>query len=71
MKMHFKEFYACPGCGRAISGEKREYFVCSNCGRALCKAEELSKFDDNYCGNCGHEIASAKKEALALAKEEN
>lgn len=67
---HIKEFYACPGCGRAISEEKRRYFVCPNCGRALCQETQLSEFGDNYCGNCGHELASAKKEALALAKED-
>ena len=33
--MEFKEFYTCPGCGRAISGEKKEFFICPNCGRAL------------------------------------
>lgn len=23
--MKFKEFYTCPSCGRAISGEKKEF----------------------------------------------
>jgi len=66
---HFKEFYACPSCGRAIAGDKISYFTCPNCGRALCKEERLSDFDDNFCGNCGYEIASAREEALA--KKEN
>ncbi len=64
---HFKEFYACPNCGRLISKEKKKYFVCPNCEKALCPEEKLPEFDDNYCGNCGCEIASAKKEAMALA----
>ena len=68
--MGFKEFYTCPSCGRAISGEKKEFFVCPNCGRALCQKKDLKQFDDNFCGNCGHELASAKKEALALAGED-
>ncbi|MCI9537121.1 MAG: hypothetical protein HFG35_02360 [Eubacterium sp.] len=68
--MHFKEFYACPSCGRAISGEKQKYFVCPVCGRALCREQDFKDFDDNYCGNCGSELASAKKEALALARED-
>jgi len=29
----------------------------------------LKKFDYDYCINCGSEIASARKEALALAEE--
>ena len=65
MMNHFKEFFSCPCCGRAIYGEKREYFVCPNCGKALYTKEQLQEFDDNYCGNCGNEIASAKNEALA------
>lgn len=67
--MGFKEFYTCPRCGKAISGEKKEFFVCPSCGRALCQKKDLKQFDDKFCGNCGHELASAKKEALALAKE--
>lgn len=67
----FEKFYSCPNCGMAISGEKISYFVCPNCGRALCRKENLKKFDNNYCGHCGHELASAKKEALALVDEEN
>ena len=39
--MGFKEFYTCPSCGRAISGEKKEFFVCPNCGRALCQKKGL------------------------------
>lgn len=61
-----KEFYTCPRCGSAICGEKKKYFVCPECGRALCKEEELGDFEDNYCGNCGKSIASAKKRALAI-----
>lgn len=66
---HFKMLYACPSCGRAIAGEQRSFFVCPKCGRALCRENEIRDFDDNYCGNCGAEITSAKKEALALAWE--
>lgn len=66
-----KEFYACPSCGRAIIAEKKKYFICQNCGRALCAEEKLPEFDDNYCGNCGHELTSAKKQALALVEKEN
>lgn len=70
--MKFKEFYTCPNCGRAISGEKKEFFVCPNCGNALCQKKNLKSFAHNYCGNCGHELASAKKEALlTLEKEGN
>lgn len=65
--MCFKEFYTCPSCGSAISGEKKRYIICPNCGSALCPEEKLPEFDDNYCGNCGYEIASAKKESMALA----
>ena len=70
-RVGFKEFYACPHCGRAICGEKRSYFVCPNCENALCKKEDLKDFTDNYCGNYGFELASAKKEALALVAEED
>lgn len=66
----FKEFFSCPKCGRAICGEKKIYFVCPKCGSALCKKNELKDFKNNYCGNCGHDLASAKKEALTLADEE-
>ncbi len=69
--MFFKEFYACPRCGTPIAGEKQEYFVCPDCGRALCKKQDFAEFDDNYCGNCGADLASAKQEALALARREN
>lgn len=65
----FKTFYACPRCGRA--GKKGTYFVCPNCGKALCKKEEVKEFDDKYCGHCGEELTSAKKEALALVMEED
>lgn len=68
--MIFKEFYTCPNCGMAISGEKKEFFVCQNCGSALCRKENLKDFKNNYCGNCGHSLVSAKKDALlALAEE--
>lgn len=70
--MKFKEFYTCPNCGNAISGEKKEFFVCPNCGSALCQKKDLKSFAHNYCGNCGQELTSAKKEALsALEREEN
>lgn len=68
--MGFKEFYICSNCGRAISGEKKEFFTCPNCGRALCQKEKLKDFNDNYCGNCGYKLASAKREALALVGED-
>lgn len=67
----FKKFYACPHCGRAICGEKREYFVCPDCGNALCLKEDVENFTDNYCGNCGCKLDSAKKEASALSQKEN
>lgn len=62
---HFKKFYTCPSCGKAISGEKTEYFTCPDCGRALCRRENLEDFTDNFCGHCGADVASAKAEALA------
>lgn len=68
--MFFKEFYSCPNCGHAICGEKRKYFVCPHCGSEVCKAEDLPELNQNYCGHCGQELASAKKEALALAEVE-
>lgn len=61
-----KEFYCCPTCGRAICGEKRKYFICPECGKALCEESRIVDFDDNYCGNCGAKITSARDEALAL-----
>ncbi len=60
-----KEFQTCPRCGRIIGSNKMNYFVCQKCGRALCTESELAQFDDNYCGNCGADITSAKKLALA------
>ena len=60
-----REFHACPRCGRLIGSTKVSYFVCPKCGKALCAENELEKFDDNYCGNCGAEIANARKLALA------
>lgn len=68
---HFEEFYACPSCGRAISGEKREYFICPKCDRALCEKSRLQNFTDKFCGHCGKNLASAKEEAMALASENN
>ncbi len=61
-----KEFYSCPKCGTAICGEKKRYFTCPECGRALCQEAKLSSFIDNYCGNCGAKITSARDKALAL-----
>ena len=50
----------------------KEFYACPNCGSALCGKEELKNFRNNYCGNCGHRLASAKEEALlALAEEGN
>ena len=68
--MKFKEFYTCPSCGRAISGEKKEFFICLSCGKALCQKKDLKQFDDNFCGHCGYVLTSAKKEALALIEED-
>ncbi|MFG6329268.1 MAG: hypothetical protein K1W06_07335 [Lachnospiraceae bacterium] len=68
---NIKEFYACPSCGRAICGEKKKFFICPKCGRALCEESKLADFDDNYCGNCGTEITSARNEALALVMKIN
>lgn len=65
---HFKQFYKCPSCNQAI--EKREYFICPECGAALCEKSALVIFDGNYCGNCGAELGSAKKEALPQVKKE-
>lgn len=70
-KVLFGNFFSCPQCGRAIVGEMRKYFICSRCGRALCGESELESFDENYCGNCGYELTSAKEKALALLKEDN
>ncbi len=61
-----KEFYACPKCGSAICGEKKRYFVCPECGSALCEEKKLEEFNDNYCGNCGTKLTSAREKALAL-----
>ncbi|MCM1217546.1 MAG: hypothetical protein NC331_14030 [Lachnospiraceae bacterium] len=61
----FKEFHTCPSCGRAIGGEKKTFFTCQSCGKALCEESRLAGFGDKHCGNCGTEIASAKKMALA------
>ncbi len=48
---------------------ERSYFICPNCENALCKKEDLEDFTDNYCGNCGFKLTSAKEETLALALE--
>lgn len=69
--MGFEEFYTCPRCGTAISGEKKEFFVCPSCGRALCQKKDLKSFAHNYCGNCGQKLDSAKKDALSALAEEN
>ncbi len=63
-KKYFEKYFACPQCGKAICSEKRSYFVCPKCGRALCEENELQDFSDNYCGNCGEEISSAREKAL-------
>lgn len=65
----FKNFYTCPQCGTPIAGEKTRYFVCPGCGRALCKEQDLEKYADNFCGNCGIFIGSAREKALALLEE--
>ena len=64
----FGKFFTCPQCGRAITGEMKTYFTCPQCGKALCRESEL-----NYdpCVNCGYEITSAKRKALALVAKEN
>lgn len=62
---YFKDFFSCPNCGGAISGEKKRYFTCPSCGNVLCQEKDLSDFIANYCGHCGQELASAKEEALA------
>lgn len=51
--------------------KKTKDFICPNCGEMLCKEEELKEFTDNFCTNCGKNIASAKAEAMALAVEDN
>lgn len=66
----FRKFYACPKCGNAISKEKRSYFACPNCGRALCRKKDIRNFSDKYCGNCGYDLSSTIKMAMALLKEE-
>ncbi len=70
MKKLFKKYYACPHCGRAISGEKRSYFACPNCGSAICRKKDIKSYKDKHCGNCGYDLSSAKKRALALLREE-
>lgn len=70
-KALFGKYFTCPGCGRAIAGEMETYFICPNCGKAICKENEVEKLDYDYCINCGYEITSAKKKALALVVEED
>ena len=66
----------CPGCGSSEKHdrEKRKYFICPNCFEPVIEESILrnTAYDfsgHKYCTNCGHELASAKEEALA--KEEN
>ena len=66
----FKKFYTCPHCGNAIAGEKRRYFTCPDCGVALCRAKDIKDFKDKYCHDCGCDLSSAKKRAVALLKVE-
>jgi len=68
-KGYFKEFLICPN-GRIISEKKKSAFVCPKCGSPLCWKEDLKAFPDNYCGECGHELASAIEEAMALDEKE-
>jgi len=67
----FGKFFTCPQCGRAITGEMKTYFTCPRCGKALCRESELGNFKGDYCVNCGYEITSAKRRALALVAKEN
>ena len=69
MKKLFKKFYTYPNCGNAISKEKRIYFACPNCGKALCRKKDIRKFSDKYCRNCGYDLSSTIKKAIALLKE--
>lgn len=70
--MVIKVFYSCSHWGRLIVNEKKEkYFICPNCENVLCKVDNLRDFNNNYCGNCGYKLASAKNEVLALVKKEN
>lgn len=62
--MNFKEFYTCPDCGAAISGEKRSYYVCPNCETPLCREENLEELGDHYCHMCGFKLDEAKEKAL-------
>ncbi len=65
------KFFSCPQCGKALAGEMESYFTCPNCKKALCMERQFKSFNDNYCGNCGHEITSAKEKALALIGKDN
>lgn len=70
MEELIKDFHVCQTCGKALwEDKKKKFFVCPKCGCALCKEEELGNFEQKYCGFCGTELASAKKEAMALAEK--
>lgn len=55
-----------------------EFFVCPKCKRPLCSKEEILIDKETrkglicgpYCTQCGMEIASAKKAALAMVDVE-
>ena len=66
----FRKYYVCPHCGKAISGEKRIYFSCPRCGNAICRKRDIKDLKDKHCGNCGYDLSSAKKRAMALLTEE-
>lgn len=65
--------------GNSIEGDEKmakskffkKFFICKSCGMALCEESKFVEFDDNYCRNCGKEIASDRELALAemLKKE--
>lgn len=66
--MLFKEFYACPDCGAAISGEKTSYFVCPNCETPLCREEKLEELESHYCHECGYNLDEAKEKILEFKR---
>lgn len=41
---HFEEFYACPSCGRAISGEKKKIFYLSKMRQSLMREKRAAEF---------------------------
>lgn len=64
----------CKGGGKVVGKSQlfRKFFVCQSCGMALCEESKFIGFDDNYCKNCGKEIASDRELALAeMLKKEN